>query len=209
MTGALSERNFNGWSHTFSSAITYQPSDAVSVSMGPQVLRSQSQAQYLATVVDPLQTETYGSRYVFGDLAQTEVSMPTRVNVTLSPRLGLQVYMQPLVSVGDYGAITEFARPRTYTTSSSTARDMGTIAPVPGTSLLEIDPDAGRARAELPDLAAGLQHQVAARERGGPMGVSARLDALSRLDAVWQRPVESGRLPVRARRVGPLGRRAG
>ena len=68
MTGALSERNFNGWSHTFSSAITYQPSDAVSCSMGPQVLRSQSQAQYLAPYVDPLQTETYGSRYVFGDL---------------------------------------------------------------------------------------------------------------------------------------------
>ena len=140
MAGALSERNFNGWSHTFSSAITYQPSDAVSVSMGPQVLRSQSQAQYLATYVDPLQTETYGSRYVFGDLAQAEVSMPTRVNVTLSPRLGLQVYMQPLVSVGDYGAITEFLRPRTYDFGEY-GRDLGTIAPVPGTSLLEIDPD--------------------------------------------------------------------
>ena len=141
-TGALSERNFNGWSHTFSSAITYQPSDAVSLSMGPQVLRSQSQAQYLATVVDPRQTATYGSRFVFGDLAQTEVSMPTRVNVTLSPRLGLQLYMQPLVSVGDYGAITEFARPRTYDFREY-GRDLGTIARVPGTSLLEIDPDAG------------------------------------------------------------------
>ena len=141
MTGAVSERNFNGFSHTFSSAITYQPSDAVSVSMGPQVLRSQSQAQYLSTVVDPLQTATYGSRYVFGDLAQTEVSMPTRLNITLSPRLGLQVYMQPLVSVGDFGAITEFARPRTYDFAEY-GRDLGTIAPVPGTSLLEIDPDA-------------------------------------------------------------------
>ena len=197
MTGALSERNFNGWSHTFSSAITYQPSDAVSLSMGPQVLRSQSQAQYLATYVDPLQTETYGSRYVFGDLAQTEVSMPTRVNVTLSPRLGLQVYMQPLVSVGDYGAITEFLRPRTY--------EFRRVRPRPGhhrsnsRHLVARDrPGRVRARAQLPALAAGLQHQVASRECRGPLGVPARLDAVRRLDAVWQRPLQPWRLPVRA-----------
>jgi hypothetical protein len=67
--------------------------------------------------------------------------MPTRVNVTLSPRLGLQMYVQPLVSVGEYGAITEFARPRTFDFREY-GRDLGTIGPVPGTSLLEIDPDA-------------------------------------------------------------------
>ncbi len=141
-SAVLSERNFNAWSHTFASSLTYQPSDAVALSAGPQVLRSQSQAQYLAAVVDPYATHTYGSRYVFGDLAQTEVSMPVRINVTLSPRLGVQVYMQPLVSVGDYGAITEFAQPRTYTFLDY-GKDIGTITPVAGTSLLEIDPDAG------------------------------------------------------------------
>ena len=140
-TANISERNFDAWSHTFSAAVTYQPSDAVAISAGPQVLRSQSQAQYLATVADPFAINTYGSRYVFGDLAQTEVSMPTRINVTLSPRLGVQVYMQPLVSVGDYGAITEFSRPRTYDFLEY-GRDVGSITPVPNTSLLEIDPDA-------------------------------------------------------------------
>jgi hypothetical protein len=141
VTGALSERNFDAWTHTFSASLTYQPSDAVAVTAGPQMMRSQSQAQYLTTVADPLATHTYGARYVFGDLAQTEVSMPIRLNVTLSPRLGVQMYMQPLVSVGDYGAITEVARPRTYEFSEY-GRDIGTLAPVPGTTLLEIDPDA-------------------------------------------------------------------
>ena len=122
--------------------------------------------------------------------------MPTRVNVTLSPRLGLQVYIQPLVSVGDYGAITEFLRPRTYDFGEY-GRDLGTITPVPGTSLLEIDPD-GRARTQLPALAAGLQHQVASRECRGSLGVPARLDALRRLDTVWQRPIQPRRLPIRA-----------
>jgi hypothetical protein len=153
--GTISERNFHGWSHTFGSSVTYQPSDAVSITLGPQVLRSQSQAQYLATVADPLATATYGSRYVFGDLAQTEVSMPSRINVTLSPRLGVQVYLQPLVSVGDYGAITEFARPRTYDFREY-GRDVGMRTSVPGASLIEIDPDAagpaGAFRISQPDF---------------------------------------------------------
>ena len=49
--------------------------------------------------------------------------------------------MQPLVSVGDYGAITEFSQPRTYDFLEY-GRDVGSITPVPNTSLLEIDPDA-------------------------------------------------------------------
>ena len=137
----ISERNFNGWSHTFGAALTYQPSDAVQITAGPQLRRSQSPAQYLSTIVDPLATATFGSRYVFGELAQTEVSMPLRVNVTMSPTLALQVYAQPLVSVGDYGALTEFARPRTYDFLKY-GEDIGTIRPIGGTSLLEIDPDA-------------------------------------------------------------------
>ena len=176
--------------------------------MGPQVLRSQSQAQYLSTVVDPLQTETYGSRYVFGELEQTEVSMPTRLNVMLSPRWSLQMYMQPLVSVGDYGAITEFPRPRTYD-FARIRRDLGTIAPVPGTSLLEIDPDGAGPGAQLSDLAAGLQHQVASREHGGAVGVPARLDARSSSGRVLATTVRTRGLPVRARCLGSVGRQAG
>ena len=54
------------------------------------------------------------SRYVFGTLHQKEFSLQTRVNYVLSPKMSLQVYMQPLVSVGDYDVFKELARPRTY-----------------------------------------------------------------------------------------------
>lgn len=138
--GTLSERNFRSWTHTAGGGLTYQPSDAVQITAGPQVMRAQSQAQYLSTVVDPLATATFGSRYVFGELAQNEVSMPLRVNVTMSPRLALQLYAQPLVSVGDYGALKEFARPRTYDFLRY-GEDIGAVRPVPGTNQLEIDPD--------------------------------------------------------------------
>jgi hypothetical protein len=140
--GTVQQRNFGSWSHTFGASITYQPSDAVQVSAGPQVLRAQQQAQYLTTVVDPLASSTYGSRYVFGELAQHEISMPLRVNVALSPRLGVQLYAQPLISVGDYGAVKELSSPRTYDFARY-GTDLGTIRPLAGSAAFEIDPDAG------------------------------------------------------------------
>src|SRR5690606_5192146 len=60
----------------------------------------------------------------------------------MSPRLALQIYAQPLVSVGDYGAITEFAQPRTYRFNKY-GEDVGTIRTLAGGRELEIDPDAG------------------------------------------------------------------
>ena len=56
----------------------------------------------------------YGSRYVFSTLDQKEFSLQTRVNYVMSPKMSLQVYMQPLVSVGHYTGFKQFARPRTF-----------------------------------------------------------------------------------------------
>jgi hypothetical protein len=89
-------------------------------------------------VTDPLATRTYGRRYVFGELGQTEVSMTTRVNVVLSPRTSLQVYLQPLISAGTYGAIKEVYAPRTYDFVRY-GIDAGTITERGGR--LIIDPD--------------------------------------------------------------------
>jgi hypothetical protein len=57
---------------------------------------------------------TFGSRFVFGTLDQKEFSLPTRLNLVLSPRMSIQLYMQPLISVGDYTDFKELARPRTF-----------------------------------------------------------------------------------------------
>jgi hypothetical protein len=40
--------------------------------------------------------------------------MDTRVNVILSPKMSLQMYLQPLISVGRYSGFKEAAQPRTY-----------------------------------------------------------------------------------------------
>ena len=137
--GTWALRDYGGWTRTVNAAVDYRPSPGVSVSIGPRVLDTRNVAQYLRTVLDPTATATYGSRYVFGDLRQTELSIESRVNVVLSPTVSLQAYIQPLVSVGDYGDIREFTRPRTYDFAAY-GRDVGTLTPTPA-GRFAIDPD--------------------------------------------------------------------
>jgi hypothetical protein len=103
-------------------------------------MRVRTVAQYLATVPDPTAVSTFGSRYVFGNLGQTEASMPLRANLVLSPKLSLQIYAQALLSAGHYRAIEELAAPRTYDFRAY-GTDVGTLAYDPGSRAYLIDPD--------------------------------------------------------------------
>jgi hypothetical protein len=138
--GTWALRDYGGWTRSLNAAIDYRPSSGVSVSIGPKFLDTRNVAQYLRTVLDPTAAATFGSRYVFGDLRQTEVSIESRVNVVLSPTVSLQAYIQPLVSVGDYGEIREFTRPGTYEFSAYGA-EKGALTSEPGEGRFTIDPD--------------------------------------------------------------------
>jgi len=137
-SASYTARDFNGSATAFDLQVTWRPLPALTLSLGPTVRHNIVTAQYLSTVIDPLATRTYGRRYVFGELGQTEVSMTTRVNVALSPRTSLQVYLQPLMSAGAYGAIKEVYAPRTYDFVRY-GIDAGTITERGGR--LIIDPD--------------------------------------------------------------------
>jgi len=53
-------------------------------------------------------------RFVFGELESRTFDLTTRLNVTFSPTLTLQTYVQSFVAAGDYGTIKELARPASY-----------------------------------------------------------------------------------------------
>jgi hypothetical protein len=94
--------------------LTVKPSSGLSLSLGPSLLKNRTMAQWVRAVEDPLATATYGSRYVFGEIDQTEWAMSVRLNWILSPRLSIQLYAQPLVSAGDYENFKEFLRPKSF-----------------------------------------------------------------------------------------------
>jgi hypothetical protein len=70
--------------------------------------------QYLTAVSDPLATSTFGSRWVFGDIDQSELSLETRAEWTFSPTLTLQLWAQPFVASGRYSLFKEFRRPGAF-----------------------------------------------------------------------------------------------
>ena len=78
--------------------------------MGPGISWHRSGRQYVTTEDDAAGT----SHYVFADLAQTTVSMTTRLSYTFSPTLSFQLYAQPFTSAGRYAAFKEVRSPRAH-----------------------------------------------------------------------------------------------
>lgn len=113
----------------------WRPSTSVNVRFSAAVARSRQPAQPIRSVADPLATETYGRRYVFGELDQHHLSASLRVDWIFSPRASLELYVQPLVSSVRYESLRELVRPRTqsyraYGEEGSTwDRDAGVVDP--------------------------------------------------------------------------------
>ena len=95
-------------------SLGWRPSSSVSLSIGPGVEIIKEYSQWIGAFADPLATNTFGTRYVFGTMDQTTVSGNVRVNWTFTPKLSLQIFMQPLISSGRYVDIKELAAPRSY-----------------------------------------------------------------------------------------------
>jgi len=138
--GSYTSRDYGASALALDAQLSWRPFPALTLAVGPSFKHNIVSAQYLSTVVDPYATRTYGSRYVFGDLGQTETSATTRISVATSPRTSFQVYLQSLISAADFGAIKEVYAPRTYDFLRY-GIDAGTITLVKGRYL--IDPDAG------------------------------------------------------------------
>ena len=102
------------WEHRGGIDLTYRSGEKLELRLGPSVTRNFTRAQYVASAADPLATHTFGRRYVFAPINQTTLALETRLNVTFTPTLTLQVYAQPLISSGDYGDLEEFSAPGTY-----------------------------------------------------------------------------------------------
>lgn len=97
------------------SELEWKPGSGLRVQFSPDIFRDVTIAQWVGNFTDSTATATYGSRYVFGKLDQREVSARIRVDWTFTPRLSLQVFLQPLVSVGSYNRFEELRQPGTYT----------------------------------------------------------------------------------------------
>src|SRR5439155_10251610 len=115
-----------GWDYNGNVGVNWKPTPSISLSSGPEFFRSRNPAQYVTAANDPTALRTYGTRYVFADLDQSQISLTTRANWILSPKMSLQIFAQPLISVGRYWDLKEFAE-RNMFSFLRYGRDIGAI----------------------------------------------------------------------------------
>jgi hypothetical protein len=120
-------------------SLTLNPRSNVRIDVAPSLTFQEDAAQYVQTEPDPTAAGTFGSRYVFAKLKQTEAALETRIDWTFTPTLSLQLYVQPLISANEFRDYKEFRAPRTYDFAVY-GRDQGTIAP-DGEGGFTVDPD--------------------------------------------------------------------
>ncbi|MDR3626837.1 MAG: DUF5916 domain-containing protein [Ignavibacteriaceae bacterium] len=94
--------------------IDFNPMPNISLSIAPELDKNYDNAQWVNSYSDPYDLSTNGSRYVFAQFHQTTFSAGIRLNWTFTPKLSLQLYVQPLISSGDYRNFKELAKPGTY-----------------------------------------------------------------------------------------------
>jgi Domain of unknown function (DUF5916) len=126
------------WRHTVSLGTEIRPTSAVRIRLQPEFVRQYDVDQYVAEVPDPVATATYGRRWVFGDIDQSELSVQARAEWTLSPTLSLQLWAQPFVSSGRFSRFKEFSRPGAFDFAVY-GQDRGSLVR-PGNAIT-IDPD--------------------------------------------------------------------
>jgi hypothetical protein len=103
-----------GYNFSWGASLLWKPGPNLRVSISPSYNFRYSQGQWIKAVPDSLMTATLGTRYVLSDVEQTTFPVETRVSWTFTPRLSLQVYVQPFIGTGAFSRFKELAAVRTF-----------------------------------------------------------------------------------------------
>lgn len=137
-----SDEGYN--SYGASAMIQVRPASNISLSVAPGYNLSRGSTQYVAARPAPGLTDFGGTRYVFADLEQRTLNFDTRLNVTMSPGLTLELYAQPFISSVKHSRFKEFTDTRTVA-KRVFAETGGEVTPVLGqndaVTGYTIDPD--------------------------------------------------------------------
>jgi hypothetical protein len=144
--GEMSRRRDGSRDVSFGPQLRWKPRSNVSLSIHPEVEFVNTYRQWVANVNDPLNTATFGRRYIFAYLDEKVLSAEIRLNWIFSPKISLQVFLQPLIAVGKYADFKELAQPATYNFNYY-GRDGSTI--VRNADGYRIDPDGAGPEADF------------------------------------------------------------
>lgn len=86
-----------------------RPASNVEFSVGPSYGYQVKDAQWVKQVERNLK-----KHYVYGELESRTLDFTTRANISFTPTLSLQFYLQPFITIGDYTDFKELVEPKSY-----------------------------------------------------------------------------------------------
>ena len=85
----------------------------IEVSFGPSYNYGIQDAQWVDVVAENINGHTT-KHYVYGELEKRTLDFTTRANISFTPTLSLQFYVQPFITIGDYANFKELVEPKSY-----------------------------------------------------------------------------------------------
>ncbi len=111
------QNQINSYGNEYKFEIEWKPSSRLNIEIEPKYSKNVESLQWIDKFEDELATETYGVRYVFGNMTQETISSQIRINWTFTPKLSLEFFAQPYISVGKYDNFKELAKPKSIETN--------------------------------------------------------------------------------------------
>ncbi|MBN4081463.1 hypothetical protein JYT44_03770, partial [Caldithrix abyssi] len=94
--------------------MTLKPFPNLSFGLTAGHVKNRNMDQYVTKIADPLNTNTFGARYIFSDVESSNHNISMNVDWTFSPDLTLQFFVSPFVMAYDFTAYKEFRKPGTF-----------------------------------------------------------------------------------------------
>ena len=85
----------------------------IEVTLGPSYRQEMEDAQWVDLVEENINGRVK-KHYVYGELENRTLDFTTRADISFTPTLSLQLYLQPFVTIGDYTNFKELVEPKTY-----------------------------------------------------------------------------------------------
>ena len=111
-TARYGSDDYGSISRSIGGEVVWRPFESVLLSVAPWFENSHWEAAYFDAITDKGATRTFGRRYIFAALDQTNTSVDVRLDIVMTPTLSLQLYAQPFDGVAGYSRYRELLRPR-------------------------------------------------------------------------------------------------
>ena len=102
-----------GWELETELGLGFRPGTQWQVSVNSRYSRNVPMRQYVATLAGG-GSATYGNRYIFARLEQSEIVVQLRLSYAVTPDLTVEAYLEPFASSGRYSRFGELTRPATF-----------------------------------------------------------------------------------------------